>query len=227
MILNITANDVKAKLAPFSADNVFSIGNDTNDSITEAEVLQIVETQERRALSLLPEKYRRLVEGYVSGEVLARHSEKDQTNYSLSFAPVSSGTVSLYLNFPKDTAWIDRKPIHRTDAGYSVNYSGGTLTFNTAPAPDTFIVAEYRHTNQALFTWLRECVLSFVAVELSRRFSFFTSTDGQERFNAWEAQALASLKDAGKYGYMGIEQVDNLQLIEDVRPDTYRALFYV
>ena len=222
--LGITTANIQAKLAPVSGSLVFSIGDTAADSLSSSECLAIIEAQEQRAFSLLAERQRQLVSGIVDGEVVARRSIEGQTEYQLSVYPVVTGSVSVYVNLPKNVAWKDRKLSHRfTD--FVIDTATGELTLGSAPDANSLIVVHYRHSNQSAYTWIKECVRSFVALEISRRYSFFRTTDGQERFEGWEAQSLGTLKDIAKSGQTGVDALDELQLIDDVRPDMYRQFF--
>lgn len=224
-LFGITPADLQAKLVPASAEGSFvsfSIGDGGSDDLSSAGALAIVETQEAIVESYLRPKYQTLLRR-VPGEIAARFAEAGQTTVQATLRPVT--TVHVYKNFPRTRAWPDRRPAERMSASeYTVNPTTGLVTFAVALRENDEIVLDYWHTGAGLLLDLKHLVLSLAAVEVSRRFAYFKTADGFERFEGWQSSAAGHLRDLGRAEGAQIGLLDRIELKNETRELSYGDL---
>lgn len=215
-IFGITALDVKKKLVPFtSGDSTFDIG--AGKDMTEEECLSVVATQEDRVLSMLPERYRRLMTR-VEGEVAVKSAAGGQTSCVAGLTPIVAGSLKVYKNFPRSKAWVDRAEVDELAAEeFTVDLNDGEIVFATALMEGDVIELEYDHEAAAGMAWLKECVVAYAAVEVSRRFDYFANSDGAGRMEAWESTTTGYLRDMNRMTGPGIALIDGLKLRGETR----------
>lgn len=217
-LFGITAADMVRKLVPAGSDYQFSIGAGESDDMTEADCLEVVETMEDRVLGLIPEKYRSLMRR-VEGEVLIESATEGQASAVLGLSPVTAGTLHLYVNFGSVRSWFERRAEDRLDADlFSLNATTGEVTFTEGLHRGDVVFADYDHTAAATkFRWLKECAKSFAAVEISRRYGYFSTASGFERFEQWEAGTNIALRDLARSENPGVDGIEKIKLVRETK----------
>ncbi|MBI1291197.1 hypothetical protein GC173_08120 [bacterium] len=87
------------------------------------------------------------------------------------------------------------------------------------------VLAEYEHGAAASFLWLRELAVTFTAVEIARRFAYFQTAEGFQRFEQWEQSASLYLRDMQRQQRPGVDALERVPLLSDVRPNTWTKFF--
>lgn len=218
-LFGLSGSDLLKKLVPLagSGSSTFSIGTTgppTND-MSSADALAIIEWAESQVEGYCRPKYQKLLRR-VEGEIIVRAATAGQATAQLTMIPATSCT--LYKNFPRSRAWFDRQPREAMNSDqYSVNLATGAITFSPVLCEGDVIYADYAHSGCGLLLDLRELALSLAAVEVSRRFSYFRSADGVERFEAWQSSAAGYLRDLGRADGAGIALLDRLNMVNETR----------
>lgn len=225
-LFGLTPDDLLAKLvpAPGSESFSFSIGADgpPSQDLSNAAALAIIEEQEALVESYMRHKYQRLLRR-VEGEIAVRFAYEGQTTCRATLSPVTS--VAVYKNFPRSRAWGDRRPSEAMgSAEYSLNGSTGEITFTEALRENDRVWLDYEHTGASKLVDLRHLVLSLAAVEVARRFAYFRSADGFDRFEGWQSSAAGHLRDLGRTDGAQIALFDRIDLVNETRNLSLGAL---
>jgi hypothetical protein len=218
-LFGITSADVLAKLVPVggAGDFVFSIGDDgpPDEDLSTADCLEIVEEQEAMVESYMRHKYQRLLRR-VEGEVAVRRATEGQLTCQASLFPVTS--MRVFKNFPSSRAWPDRMPGEAmAEAEYSVDLASGVVTFAEGLAENDRIYLDYEHEGCSKLKDLRHLVLSLTAVEVARRFAYFQSADGFDRFEGWQSSSAGHLRDLGRSDGIQIGLFDRIDLVNETK----------
>lgn len=226
-IFGITAQEVKKKLVPFtSGDSTFSIGNDAeDDDMTEADCMDIVNTQEDRVLSYLPERYRKMVT-HVDGEIAVKKAAQGQTSCRAALVPITEGSLRVFLNYASSRAWVDRAPTDILDSSlYTADLETGIITFSPGLNARDVVELEYDHGAAVEMRWLKECVIAYTAVEISRRFDYFATAEGAAgRIEAWENTTTNYLRDLGKSQKPGVQSLERVVLRGETRGKSFAQI---
>lgn len=222
-LFGLTATDIQKKIQPLNGEWTFQIG--TPGDLSAADCEAIIAIQEDRVLSALPDKHRKLMRR-VDGEVLTRYATAGQATLKTGLTPVVVGSLALYVDFPEALAWADRNPSHALElAAFSLNSASGIITLVTPLKEGQRVAAEYEHGAASKNLWLRELVVTYSAVEIARRFAYFRTAEGVERFDAWEAQADRFLGEMRRSQRPGVEGIETLKLIDEIRPNSWAKFF--
>lgn len=217
-LFGITPQDLLAKLVPVTDSASFSIGAagpPTND-LSDALALEIIEAAEAEVESYLRHKYQRLLRR-VEGEVAVRFAYEGQTTCQATLVPVT--WLRVFKNFPRSRAWGDRRPgealVEGTD--YSVVLATGVVTFVEALKENDRVWLDYEHAGAGKLLDLRKLALDLAAVEVARRFAYFRSADGFDRFEQWQTSAAGHLRDLTGTNGPGVPLLDKIELVNETR----------
>jgi hypothetical protein len=228
-VFGLTAANLQAKLMPKASDRSFRIGNGATDDLSIATAEDdILATAEDRVLSHLPERYRPLMTR-VEGEVLTASAREGQTVLTTGLKPLVAGSLRLYSNFPRTAVWSEREfdpdPAHTTvaqadgtrfplpAAAFAVVDATGVVTLSTGLRQGDRVWAFYRHTAGSTFRVLRGFALTYAAIEVSRRFNYFKTVDGVDRYRDWNIDADLFFKNKGED--FGVSEIDALVLVSE------------
>lgn len=186
--------------------------------LSAAECERIIATMEDRVVSQLPTRYQALMTA-VDGELAVRCAAEGQTTFTASLRPLVAGSLRVYVNYPKTRAWSERElgDWAEPEAAFTVNNSTGLVTMAEPLKFQDRVAIAYQHQAAAGFLWLKDCALSFVCVEIARRFAFFSSADGFNQFQQWETTAVGFLRDMGKTQRPGVPGLDAIELVTETR----------
>ena len=218
----MTAADVQAKIAPVAGADVFSIGNGADDSLTAAALESIVLDVEAQVVSYLRDRYQVLMD-QVPGEVVVEEAVEGQVAFVLGLTPVVAGSVKLWVN-PRG-AWRERRDLDALVNGFTLNVATGEVVLDVGLRRGDRVVAVYRHGFAPQVRALKALVVQMVAVEISRRFAYFRSADGFDRFEGWQSSAAGYLRDLSKQGAPAIPAFDQLKLVDASRPKNFADIF--
>jgi hypothetical protein len=223
-IFGITYRDIQRKITPNAInDNTeFVIGG---AELSEADCNEIILRAEDKVKTNLDPKYRRLL-SRVDGEIVCKYSISGQTTVQTSFYPISN--LKVYVNYSESSlSWAARNPSLEANASnypYTADTTTGLITFTAALPEGSRVFVEYSHTGSSRLKYLRDIAETLAAVEISRRFAYFRTADGFNRFLDWETLAD---KDLAKLRFrdVGVPELDDLDLIEDdTDEDQFNAL---
>jgi hypothetical protein len=225
-LFGITPQDLLSKLvpAPGSESFAFSIGPNgpPENDLSNAAALAIIEEQEAIVESYLRHKYQRLLRR-VEGEIAVRFAFEGQATCRATLTPITS--IEVYKNWPRTRAWADRRPGEAMDPSeYSVNFSTGVITFAQALSENDQIYLDYYHEGASKLVDLRHLVLSLAAVEVARRFSYFRSAEGFDRFEGWQSSSAGHLRDLGRTDGAQIGLFDRIDLVNETKNLSLGAL---
>lgn len=228
-IFALSASDLQAKLHPASSQASFRIGDAAGDDLDVAGAEAILSIAEDRVLSHVPERYRRLLRA-VDGEVVVRRGTLGQNTLQLGLAPVVTGSLRLYLNYPDGASWgeraVDPDPAVSSARGASgtifpVPASAFALTTGTGAVSlsgwsledGDRVTATYRHTSTG-FAFLRDAALGYAAIEVARRYGFLRADGGDsQRFMDWNIDLDRYMERLAKGQAPGISGLDSLELV--------------
>jgi hypothetical protein len=214
-VFSITAAEMQAKITPSEGEYEFSIGS--GGDLESAALDEIVNQCEHEVLGYLKLKYQQLVRR-VDGEVAVRSAAGGETVLQAGLFPVTAGTLKVYINFPSRKAWRERQPRHALPAGeYSVDNATGAVTLVNALAEGDSAWLAYEHGAAAKLLDLRKDTMNLAAAEIARRFAYFRSASGFERFENWEIAARQHLRDLGRNEGQTIEMFERLALVMETR----------
>lgn len=227
------ATAVSKKLVPSGSSVQFQIGDEETDDLSNADCLEIVEIMEDRLFGYLPDRYRVLL-NKVDGEVLTEYSTEGQTALQASLYPITEGTLKLYVDYPRDRWIVRNEDVEATqnDYDFTVNNSTGAITITSTPSGSSLeegqkVLAEYSHTAASTqFPFLKDIVVTWTVIELSRRFSFFKNENFPvDRFEEWEADRNRYLNEMRRQE-RGIEALDNINLVYEDQDKIRREFNY-
>lgn len=218
-LFGITSGDLLGKLvpAPGSEGFAFSIGMNgpPENDLSDADALGIIEEQEAMVESYLRHKYQRLLRR-VEGEVAVRFAYDGQTVCRATLTPVVS--MRVFKNFPRSRAWADRRPSEAMDPSeYSLNVATGEIVFVVPLLENDRVFLDYEHAGASKLVDLRHLVLSLAAVEVARRFAYFRSAEGFDRFEGWQSSAAGHLRDLGRTDGAQIGLFDRIELVNETK----------
>jgi hypothetical protein len=227
-VFGIEASDLLAKLMPIVGAGSFSIGDEDGDDLTTAAAEDIIAIAEDRVLSSLPERYRSLMRS-VDGEVVVRSAQDGQTTFSTGLKPVVAGTLRIYINFPGG-AWSERERLPMTDgtpargtrfpladSEFALTAATGAVVLDEPLETGDRVVVCYDHAGATGMKWFRDLALTYAAIEIARRFAYFRSADGYDRFQAWNVDADLWLKNFARGAAPGLDAIDRLELMRETR----------
>jgi hypothetical protein len=204
MIFNITKNDVQTKLSPSRDANEFHV----NDVFSNDEFNDIVKVFEDKVLSSLPYKYRRSLT-HIS-EALTYNNKTLTNTYQLSLSPINN-SLKVYINLIRP--WENRTDDDLTDINYTL--SNSTITFSQNIPLGYKIYAEYDHNSAETLSALRDIVVNYIAIEISKRTYLHRSNDpANERLESWKSESDDYL-DRLQKGLIGIVALDNINYVND------------
>lgn len=235
--LGLTSDDVASDLNPLAEAGLFSVGT-AQGQIATALIEQRLAEVDEWILSTLPERYRRMARR-VEGEMAVTYATAGQTQFSLALAPVTAGTLALFLDWQKpqwsdpaspDVAggvrpWYtfgtaDSKPYARRTPADAIPSSDYTLTAATgvvvmdAPlAEGCNITADYDHTGFTACHFLRRLALDLVGARLTKAIPDIT-VDAFNNADKQEATAKAVLLQIAD-ATIGIDLLDRISLLPD------------
>jgi hypothetical protein len=217
-LFGITPQDLLNKVVPVSAGESFSIGEagpPTND-LSNALALEIIEAAEAEVESYLRHKYQRLLRR-VEGEIAVRRAFEGQTTCQATLTPCTS--MAVYKNFPRSRAWGDRRPGEALVSGvdYSVVLATGVVTFAEGLKESDQVWLDYEHAGASKLLDLRKLALDLAAVEVARRFAYFRSAEGFDRFEGWQTSAAGHLRDLGRTDGAQIGLMDRIELVNETK----------
>ncbi len=214
-LFGITASDIQNKITPSNSEQVFLIGDEGD--ISSVTVDSIVETQESRLLSHLPERERRLIRR-VEDEILTEYATEGQTSFQLGLYPLDESSLKLYKNYSQSRSYFERtyEDAVSTD-DYTVDADTGVITFVEGLRKGDRLYAEYNHSAAQNFLYLKETVITMTVIELSKRFNNFRDNDGYERFDSWEEEVNNYLMTLRKSASVGIDEIDQIKLRSETR----------
>jgi hypothetical protein len=64
---------------------------------------------------------------------------------------------------------------------------------------------------------LRKLALDLAAVEVARRFAYFRSAEGFDRFEGWQTSAAGHLRDLGRTDGAQIGLMDRIELVNETK----------
>lgn len=218
-LFQITAADLLAKIVPAAGGDgyTFSIGGDgpPDYDLSEAGAIAIVNQQEAMIESYMLPKYQRLLRR-VEGEVAVRAAYDGQTELRATLAPLT--WLRIYKNYPKTRAWGDRRPSEALEADeYTADMESGEITLTEALDDGDRIYLDYEHTACGQLLSLKHLAESLAAVEISRRFSYFKTADGIQRFEGWQLSAAGHLRDLRRTDGASIAEFDRIDLVNETR----------
>jgi hypothetical protein len=218
-LFGLTPQDLLAKLvpAPGAEGYAFSIGPNgpPENDLSDADAMKIIEEQEAIVESYLRHKYQRLLR-HVEGEIAVRYAYEGQLTCKATLTPITA--MYIYKNWPRTRAWCDRRPSEAMDPSeYSVNFSTGIITFTTPLRENDQIYLDYYHEGASKLVDLRHLVLSLAAVEVARRFAYFRSAEGFDRFEGWQSSAAGHLRDLGRTDGAQIGLFDRIELVNETK----------
>lgn len=211
-IFGITAAELGAKVQPRTGGKGFAIG--AGKDLEDAAALALIEDAEAMVVSYLRPSYQRLLTR-VAGEIVVAEARGGETVLQASLVPFTA-TPKVFVNFPRWLAWGSRGPSEELPAAdYTADLAAGTVTLATALTKGDRVFLDYAHGAAPTLLALRSCALTLAAVELSRRFAYFQTTDGADRFEGWQASAAGFLRDLAKPGHVALEKFERLELVEE------------
>ena len=218
-LFGLTPQDLLAKLvpAPGQEDFAFSIGpaGPPEHDLSEANAMQIVAEQEAVVESYLRHKYQRLLRR-VEGEVAVRFAEPGQTECRATLTPVT--WLRVYRNYPRSRAWPDRRPSEAMrEEEYTLDAEAGVITFVEPLKENDRVWLDYEHGGARKLGDLRHLVLSLAAVEVARRFAYFRTGDGFDRYEGWQSSSAGHLRDLGRTDGAQIGLFDRIELVNETR----------
>lgn len=198
--------------------NLFPVGDDPGMMAAD-DVVQMMELEEQAIISMLPEHYRNILSGRVSGEYL---TDKDlgaatgTTELQLSFAPIVEDSLLLFHNF-HDLAkpWRDRtRSDAMSTADYTVDEETGIITLAESLQSGDSVLAVYQHDAGAMFTSVRQLVLKAARLEWHLRLPNWNEastviTEGREAID----DAVLAYSN-GNGNPKGIQEIDDVQFID-------------
>lgn len=221
---------VQRKLSPDASSVEFSIGDGANDDMTLADCLQVIEICEDRLFGYLPDRYRKLLRT-VDGESLTEFSREGQTTFRTSLVPVVEDSARLYVDYPVNRGWDVRSVDDEADQNaysWTIDNATGVVEITGSPSGTSLaegqrVYIEYDHTAALTrFPWLRDIVVTWTAIEISRRYLYFRNQDAVDRWTSWEIDRNLYLKELRK-SERGIDEIDNIKLVyldqDDIRRD--------
>lgn len=224
-IFGLTPQDLLRKVAPAPGTaHSFTIGVEgpPENDLSDADAMAIIEAQESMVESYMRPKYKRLLRR-VEGEVAVRWAQEGQTTCRASLRPIVSMTI--YRNFPRSRAWPDRRPSEAMPADhYSLDAESGEITFAQPLRANDMIYLDYEHEGASKLLDIRELVLSLSAVELARRFAYFRSAEGFDRFEGWQVSSAGHLRDLGRTDGAQIGAFDAIELVNQTNALNLGAL---
>lgn len=225
-IFEVGSADVLKKLRPqASTEYGFKIGDTlAGADMSTADAEEVILDATAKVLARLPARERGLMRR-VDGEVAVRAARAGQTTFRCGLAPVVEGSLLIYLG-EMVAAWDERTPeMALGDDERTVNWTSGEVTLAQGLEAGTRVVVEYEHAAAASFRELRDCVCTLAAVEIARRFAFFRSADGFERFDQWEVSTNVFLRDLAAQQRPGIEGLERIELLGKIRKSAWREMF--
>ncbi len=93
----------------------------------------------------------------------------------------------------------------------------GEGTFTTPLGANDRIYLDYEHSGASKLLDLRHLVLSLTAVEVARRFAYFRSAEGFDRFEGWQTSAAGHLRDLGRTDGAQIGLFDRIDLVNETK----------
>lgn len=215
-LFGIDAEYMQRKLVP-GGGGTWSFGLGEGKDLSASDLLEIVEECEAEAVGYLRLKYQGLMR-HVDGERVIVDAAGGETSLQLGLFPVVAGTVTLFRNFPMTRAWRERRPADAMEEEFSVEASTGAVTLSEALSEGDRVYAVYDHEAASKFLGIKRSVGSLAAAEIARRFAYFRSAEGFDRFEAWEVSARAHLRDLGKPSGPTEELIERLDLVDETRP---------
>lgn len=221
-VFGITAAEMQGKIAPEAEEEfAFTIGDGADDTLSVARCLAIVEAAEAEVLGYLSLKYQEMVTR-VEGEVLVREAVGGETELALGLWPATAGTVELYVNFPRDRAWSERRADDALDAGaFVLNEAGTVVTLGTALGAGDRVWGCYDHGAATRLLSLKKDAMGLAAAEIAREFAYFSTASGFERFEQWEIGARAHLRDVGRMT-QSLVVLERVRLVNETRGQASR-----
>ena len=227
-ILQLTAAELKSVVNPTDDSALWRYG-DAPGMMSETAVDTLLEKEEKNFLSALPEHYRNIVFGDVSGEILTHHelgARGGELTLQLAYYPIMEDTLVLYKNYwSNDLPWesrsYDEALTETTD--YTVNLTTGVITLNAALEQGDAVFAEYRHDAGEMFGTVRDLVLKAARLELYSMFpNWNDATDViQEMREVVDNKILAF--NAGEDA-KGIAEIDNIHFVIETRKSRRNTL---
>lgn len=215
-LFGVSAGDLEAKLVPAPGSIAFRIGEAAGDDLTTAAADAIIEAQEAMVESYLRHKYQVLLRR-VEGEVVCRFAVEGQSAVTCGLVPVTA-VHGVFVNFPRSRAWDDRRPSEAlATSEYSVVLSTGVITLVEPLKENDRVWADYSHSAAATLLDLRHLVLNLAAVEVARRFAYFRSAEGFDRFEGWQSSSAGHLRDLGRTDGAQIGVFDRLALVNETK----------
>ena len=169
--LKLTAADLAGMVNLTGENQLLRYGNEPGIP-TEAKLVNILEIEERSILSSLPEHYRRVITGEISGEILVNSelgARGGETTLQVAFYPIVADSLILYKNyFDNELPWESRSYDYALTevTDYTVNEATGAITLTEALESGDFVYAEYRHNAGEMFITVRDLVLKAARLEL-------------------------------------------------------------
>jgi len=207
-VFALTTTELQKKIIPQNTTVTFAIG--ANGDLSDADAETILAIAEDQALMRLKARLRLLLKE-CDGEVLITNAKGGETALQCGLYPVTSGTLKLWRNYPRGVTWHNRSDYDALASGeFTLTASTGAVVLTTPLIRGERVWATYNHTAATRMVGLRDLVLSIAAAETSRRFSYFRTAEGFDRFERWESSAYQSLNNM-----QGVDIIDRLKLVED------------
>lgn len=218
--LKITAQELKEMVNPTDDPKLFRFGNSNPNLMSEEKVDRLMEAEEVDILSAVPEHYRELAMGRVTGQYLTDRqmgAAGGETLLQLGLFPVLDGTVTLFKNFSRyGIPWRNRRREHAMAAGgFVINPATGVVTLHTPLAGGDVVLADYRHDAGQKLISLRSLVLKSARKELYVRFPNWTDSADivtQMREDISD-KLLQFIGDEDR----GVAEIDDMQLLVESR----------
>ncbi len=103
------------------------------------------------------------------------------------------------------------------EGSYTLDPDSGLITFAEPLAENDRIWLDYEHEGARKLGDLRHLVLSLSAVEVARRFTYFRTAEGFDRYEGWQSSAAGHLRDLGRTDGAQIGLFDRIELVNETR----------
>ena len=207
-ILRLTPEDLANRLNALGDPNLLAVGA---AGYPEELALEKCVSWDDYVCSRAPEVYRRMLTR-VEGEVLTDYALGGEQTFLLGLQPVTSGSVRLFLDWPRGRDYRERTAGDAVSPGaFSVALETGLVTLVAGLEIGARLYADYGHGAGGRLYYLREIALKLAAASVWEELAGMAGVN-PERLDGLRRQAYSDL-DRLRRREAGLQLFDDLRLV--------------